>query len=136
MTSDLTLTEFLLARIAEDETYGGRCDCWNGPSWTGDVPPHPHAAPCPARLLLECAAKRRIVEFHESWPVLVEQSPTFDLVGSDLSNLTYRASQQFAWLTEQEYRAKFGDEPPTAPMLAALALVYVDHPDYDEAWRP
>lgn len=41
-------------------------------------------------------------------------------------------------LTEflQEYRAKFGDEPPTTPVLRALAPPYADHPDYRDEWKP
>jgi hypothetical protein len=37
-------------------------------------------------------------------------------------------------MTEQEYRNRFGDGPPTAPMLRALAAVYSDHPDYRAEW--
>ena len=188
----MTLTDFLLARIAEDEAVaraatggswswdhedwsdrdmsGFKNGCVDGQDWGHHGPdlmssePDPEyggqsivisssgydadqvivaeadgrhiARHDPARVLAECEAKRRIVELHELWPVLVERQPTFEPIAGDLQSLTFRASQQIAWLTEQEYRSKFGDEPPTAPMLAALATVYADHPDYDESWRP
>jgi hypothetical protein len=98
----------------------------------------------PARVLAECEAKRRIIEFHQSWPVLVETPPTFDqgnaeghdLALGELSSMTLRLSQRIAWMTEQEYRNRFGSEPPTGPMLRALALPYADHPDYRPEWRP
>ena len=88
----------------------------------------------PERALAELAAKRAIVALHESWPVLVEGKP--ELEASSDADMTMRVSQQMAWLTNQEYRKRFGDEPPTAPMLGALAQVYADHPDYREEWRP
>lgn len=91
----------------------------------------------PARVLADIKAKRRIVELHESWPVLVEQPPTFDPVDtSDPSTFAVRASQQIAWTTQQEYRRIFGGEPPTAPMLRELAAVYADHPDCRREWLP
>ena len=91
----------------------------------------------PARVLAEVEAKRRIVALHEQWPVLVEGPPEVEMGDpTDLGSMAARMAQRVAWLTTQEYRKRFGDEPPTSPMLAALAEVYADHPDYDEAWRP
>ena len=116
----MTLTEFLLARIAEDEAAANVA--------------HRES---PARVLAECEAKRRIVEFHKSWPVLVQTPVTFEPVdGTDPGHYTFRATQQIAWTTEQEYRERFGDEPPAGPVLRHLAAVYADHPDYREEWRP
>jgi len=153
----VTITEFLLARIAEDEAVAREVlaqqqhDVTRSP---GDFPsgydPAKDAelasADGPigytvvmvgvARVLAECEAKRRIVELHQSWPVLVETPPNLEVVTpDDLSTIAVRASKRLAWLTEQEYRARFGTEPPTAPMLRALASVYADHPDFDPAWR-
>jgi hypothetical protein len=51
----MTLTEFLLARIAEDEAWVVTAECGCGDGW----PQRPH---CPDRVALECEAKRRIVE--------------------------------------------------------------------------
>lgn len=133
--STVTITEFLLARIAEDREQATRskADVAAGKqfavfaSWinlTAD------------RMLAECEAKRRIVELHQSWPVLVESEPVFESADpADPNSMTYRMSKQIAWATEQEYRAKFGVEPPTAPMLRTLASVYADHPDFQEGWR-
>jgi len=149
----LTLIEFLLARIAEDEKVAREAvtDGWvvheypyEGTSITGyeredyegalsAVGAHIEAH-SPARVLAECDAKRSILKFHESWPVLAETPPGIVVDPSDLSGMTVRATQQIAWLTTQEYRARFGDEPTTTPILAALALPYRDHPDYDGNW--
>lgn len=154
MTDVDALVEFLNARIADDKrearaAISGQADPENGWGVEGRaVTPHvgiihegvqrAHVAKWnPARVLAECEAKRRIVELHESWPVLVQQQPTFEPIDdADPSRLTIRASQQLAWLTEQEYRDRFGDEPPTAPMIRVLALMYADHPDWREEWRP
>jgi hypothetical protein len=175
----MTLTDFLLARIAEDEAAaraamtvhqrriknlgGGKwgaeyfeplpadtvrrdvvCSIPEGmsspsSSWS-DAPGTAHFKRFdPARVLAQCAAYRRIVELHANWPVLVKRPIEFDpAFGAERSlpdQVAMRVSQQIAWLTQEEYRTRFGDEPPTAPMLRALASVYADHPDFDTAWE-
>lgn len=107
----MTLTEFLLARIAEDEAQAG------GMLETGYQPPahspddRPEFVPdfydpptdsdrrFVARVLVECAAKRRIVGLRDSWP-------------------------------QQSDRDEDSD-----PILRTMATVYADHPDYDQSWR-
>ena len=90
----MTLTEFLLARIAEDEAAalsrlrGHR-----------ELPETERES----RVFAECKAKRRIVEMGEA---IEQQSP--DRGRRDVAGAT----------------------------LQLLALPYVDHPDYDEEWRP
>ena len=119
-TQELTLTDFLLARIAEDEaaaraaegpaqtpwraTYGRQVETARDGylvtpedehSYTTDPPDDVAlhiARHDPARVLAECEAKRRIVQN--------AQDP-----GDDL-------------------------------FVAILALPYADHPDYREEWRP
>jgi hypothetical protein len=135
----MTLTEFLLARIAEDEAgaraatrgpwawshprmdlvesilqletdpdalgeddYGECVACFYGmdhiKSHAPDQADADHIVRWdPSRVLAECEAKRRIVEWCSG--------PT-------------------------------ASEWHELPVLAMLALPYADHPDYDEAWRP
>lgn len=71
----MTLTEFLLARIADDEAR------WLdlGEHDHNDYDPHP--APWP-QLLAECEAKRRIVELHSP-----EEGQHPDFCGHDLREL-------------------------------------------------
>lgn len=88
----VTLTEFLLERIAEDEATTTHIDC----VCEHDV----RQAGCPARILDECEAKRQIVEWHERG----------NSDGYICRNIL-------------------------CPHLAALALVYADHPDYRDEWR-
>jgi hypothetical protein len=55
----LTITEFLLARIADDEEAAGAdpgCECLGVQFGIG------HGPVCPERVLAECEAKRRIVK--------------------------------------------------------------------------
>jgi Family of unknown function (DUF6221) len=122
-----TLDEFLLARIAEDKrratdaaTSCGRADWVVGDAPEGtqaDVAEH-LARHDPARVLAECAAKRRLVlacrdsrldrAFLGSRP---EGLADFTLTPSD--------QHQLAALT-----------------LALLALPYAEHPDYQQGWQP
>lgn len=130
----LTLTDFLLARIAEDESSARAAT--QGP-WTSQgggyvMPPTPWTRGSwersavvrpggyslsqsnadaahivrhdPARVMAECEAKREIVEIHS---------------GRD-GVCTYR----------DEY------DPNGCGTLRALALPYAEHPDYCEEWRP
>lgn len=110
MTNDtqvLTLTDFLLARIAEDEAGAMRrerrtvvdgsgllADAW---SVVGD-----------RRVLAECEAKRRIVGMYVG--------PTEDDEGNPYAVGGYGE----AWLDAIRF----------------LALPYADHPDYNPDWRP
>lgn len=120
----MTVVEFLRARIEEDE--------WEARSRLANLS-LVLAETRWRRQLAECEAKRRILAFHESWPVLVEEEPRFEEVGGGVESLAFRVSQRMAWLTTAKYRARFGVEPPTSPMLEALAAVYSDHPDYAAA---
>ena len=104
----MTLTEFLLARIAEDEESGRHGDCFCG--WCGaDEPGKYRDARCGDRIMAECEAQRRIVE-------------DFTTLDADyrVTHDDTTAARRFQSLVS----------------LAHLALVYSDHPDYDPAWRP
>ena len=143
MTDESTITEFLLARIAEDEavarevrpheylSYRDRSELTRG-----DDRGYATVNATSARVLAECESKRRIVELHQTWPVLVQTEPLIERADiDDPDKFAYRAVQRLQWLTQKEYRTKFGDEPPTAPIIAEMAAVYADHPDYRDEWR-
>lgn len=100
----MTITEFLLARIADDEAeataaHWARCGSMG---WDDSTP-----CDCglPERTLAECEAKRRIVA---------------DRVRIDRS------------ANEDEWSMGYSDANHDA--LRALAAVYADHPDYNPAW--
>lgn len=147
-----SIIEFLEARITEDEdaaTAGisSQEDPENGWGYEGRaLIPHvgiihePVQAEHitrwhPYRVLAECAAKRAIIAQHQAWPVLAEQAPEYSTSDDGLNGISYRVNQQMMWLTEQEYVKKFGEAPPTAPMIRTLAAVYKDHPDYRPEWE-
>jgi len=131
----MTLTDFLLARIAEDEavarsaatqwqdfhgdagypTHGLYLDMGGGDM---DRLPGEHAAHIarhdPARVLAGCAAKRRIIAMSDGGADFEAAMPT----------------RGYA----QPYHSPSADVMTRTRQL--LALPYGDHPDYDEAWRP
>ena len=140
----MTITEFLLARIAEDEAVARyevvhmKADDPNRPTYHdgsmigqyGQVKmskdeyadflratfPTTIETPDP-RLWAECAAKRAIVEKYawaDGYPCATEALA--DRCHDD--GETHNAAMD-AWET-----------------LRILAAVYAGHPDYDEAWRP
>ena len=153
------ITEFILARIAEREAIARAAiddDSGNDEGFAGqyDAMIHPPSGigiaqggfgeaaarmiatfAVPRRVLAECKSYRRIVELHESWPVLIERGSTLEEIADpDPGRIAFRMSRQIAFATQQEYVARFGTEPPTAPMVAALAQIWADHPDFDPAW--
>ena len=125
----MNLTEFLLARIAEDESvarrptpdeyeYGESYMFWQEDA-TDEVQWHTalcglrmgeymEACQCDvrARVLAECEAKRHIVNM---W-----------------------ADPFGGWNAPQAEAARAQKDST----LRLLALPYADHPEYDEAWRP
>jgi hypothetical protein len=122
----MTLTEFLLARIAEDEAKAQEClpfvsegrfiditltrwDNETDESWTKHVRPYD-----PRVSLRECEAKRRIVERH---------TPQWTLGGTAQSCFTCRAKDNSG-----------GWHPAPCPTLLDLVAIYADHPDFDPAW--
>lgn len=123
--------EFYLARLAEDEAAElGQTHIMFR---VGGEQTNHRGSP---RVLADIAAKRKIVELHEQWPTLVESAPKLVRVdASDPDSVAFKMTQQIMWATEQEYRNRFGDEPPTSPIMRALVSVYADHPDFQETWR-
>jgi hypothetical protein len=110
----MTLTDFLLARIAEDEA-GSRDDFGAQAAHRNDCGIHPQgleetACDCdmPQRMLAECEAKRRIVE---GYLLRCEQG--------------------------QDPRGEVFGYHATGMLIAVklLAAVHADHPDYQEEWR-
>lgn len=90
----------------------------------------------PARVLAQCQRDRRIIELHDQWPVLVETPPTLEPVDpTDINSMAIRVTQQIAWQTEQQYRERFGTEPPTSQIIAAMLEVYADRDDFPEEWK-
>lgn len=114
----MTLTEFLLARIAEDEADAQasirdlvrwkREQRANGPDGSQGrivITRLFDTASDPSRVLAECEAKRQIVR---AWPIGVADSASHAV----------------------------GARAMKSHVLHLLALPYADHPDYREEWKP
>lgn len=125
----MTLTEFLLARIDDDEGVITSTlkvsdePASSGHEWTTGYDSrygvfYPEVAMSTARALSECEAKRRIIKPH-------------------VPDTCYDQGDECAECSFHEMYEGFNDysEPWPCPTLRALAAVYQDHPDYDEAWR-
>lgn len=100
----LTLTEFLLARIAEDE-QDAECVLWD--NGQGNVESYE------SRVLAECDAKRRIVEEWRRAESLIDTLTQADQPDVDEWEAQSRALEV---------------------VLRTIAAVYADHPDYNEEW--
>lgn len=116
----MTLTEFLQARIAEDEKAGARAEWDDGGmcQWMDGW----HQTP--EQVEAECEAKRRIVELHECIddrdayphvPLYCNPCQTVDGYGCEA------IGDRGVW--------------PCGTMKA-LAAIYADHPDFREEWAP
>jgi len=139
----MTLTEFLLDRIAEDERSLPCINCRrpvepDGPRELGEfghvaaadprsdfwdnVCPDPTPVP---RALAECEAKRRIVEMFED-----------ECKRRDIYNRAYDNGQL---TTNQDLRSRLASNAHCRGLeeaMLALAQVYADHSDFREEWRP
>lgn len=128
----MTLTQFLLARIAEDEAIANetRPDEYIDPEmatdsrdssaiWCADARVPAFVAITSGRVLAECAVKREIIKSGGLAPDAVDR-----------------------WLGHShEWPLKDQLDVPQrviiyALVLSNLALPYSDHPDYEETWRP
>ena len=126
----MTLTEFLLARIAEDEAAARECDEMYPPDEPFGLEfDHDHQARwTPGRVLAECEAKRRIVAEHEM--TTIRETTT--------AKGTYYWPAYCRRCTMDGEYADISREPREEPCvtLLALALPYADPPDYRDEWRP
>lgn len=147
----MTITEFLLARIAEDETcphckhpvaqhIGRWCRTTTGAVTKAGTERICccEGADAGSRLLAECEAKRRIVEretsrrimhWHVPWDKVVYSGGRTELHGAAGAVLAKGEDAQL--LVEQH-----SDPITDTPVLRYLAAVYADHSEYREEWRP
>lgn len=131
LAPDMTpqLDEFVMARIAEDKRIAtdaagasGRED-WTPEDVPGDSGLAGPAAELvarydPARVLAECAAKRKLVL------ACMEARPDLAFLGT-----RPRGMADFPL-------SPSGPHQLAALTLAVLAMPYADHPDYHAEWRP
>ena len=136
----MTITEFLLARIAEDEDVARVFDDvkprYYEVSGMEPSPEYVTVYVSPARVLAECAAKRAIIDDHAA----TDHSYREDVYVGDDVYLTpsLPACRQCTTSTDTARITSSWDvaDRIIAPCdtVRALAAVYADHPDYDTAW--
>lgn len=115
----MTLTEWLLEQVAEDERLASDEvlrlageSFVASPFYLGDAPGNP------ARVLAECAAKRQIIELH--------------LAG-------HRPGDDRCWYCQSDCRVEHGEAMATwetwpCPTLRIMASVYADRPGFQPEW--
>jgi len=151
----MELTEFLLARIGEDEDRAKRAAFGWGATWSvvtdefedwstvhadgkrdmvgcedGDVTEH-IARHDPARVLAECQAKRRIAGLHhrEIW-----HQPASTINDPKTGRPFVEESDHLGGCTICAGDSSYADWP--CDTLKALTAIYADHPDCDPGWKP
>ena len=104
----MTITEFLLARIAEDEATVGTPDTHDervkGIDWAEVGASSEVLIIGEGRVWAECQAKRAIIRWAQQWPL--------------------RPSSAGEGIAAED------------TLLRHLAAVYADHPDYQQEWKP
>jgi hypothetical protein len=119
----MTLTEFVLARIAEDEQRAR-------------IAQHDDEA----RTLAYCAAVRAIIDEHEIMPWRLSRTGYVQDHDGRRWAQYYNGGCCGRCTAGGEYGgniAEFEDaEPDYCETLRALGTIYADHPDYHEEWRP
>jgi hypothetical protein len=123
----IDLTEFLLARIAEDEAVAREAATWDDGMyffpWQAHIPqagyfnseqPYGAVEFSAARVLAECEAKRRIVAMLDESLDFTEAMPT-----PGYARAYHSPSLDVLVRVEQ-----------------ILALPYAQHPDYRQEWTP
>lgn len=83
----------------------------------------------------EVAFKQTILFCHEKWPILVESLPEIDIKSDNIDSFVVEASKRLHIMTQNEYVKKFGDVPPTAPIIDAMLELYSDYPGFNPEWR-
>lgn len=113
-TQTTTLTDFLLARLAEDEAAANTA---HRESMRG------HAGPGFARSRVAWAAQAEGVRGYD---LIERMTPARVLAEVEAKR---RIVNRFAWAHD------IGGTEEQATMID-LASAYADHPDYNESWRP
>lgn len=85
--------------------------------------------------LADVEAKRKILDLHDDWAVLLETPPVMEMQPHQPGDQwVAHFTQQIDWVTTQQYRHRFGDDPPTSPIIRALLQPYAWRDDFDPAW--
>ena len=120
----MTLTEFLLARIAEDEAAAQNARNHSQMAHDYERDNYGFLWVKTTRVLAECETKRLIVGQH---PTSTEWDEGINSCMTCQWDIDCDAPKH-------DHQRGFGRFP--CPTLRILALPYADHPDHQEDWRP
>lgn len=72
----------------------------------------------------------------EVWPVLTQEPPELQTVRTvdDFNTVAYQMRQNIEWHTRDSYVKRFGTDPPTNPIVLALARIWKTHDNFQLAW--
>lgn len=157
----MTLTEFLLARIAEDESFASAAigdepgadktpgDWWakdeHSMVYAGDWVPVVETAERSIPngdgdgvITWRVTAPLDHIARHDPTRVLAECEAKRRILEMHTPDSTWDGGEECAQCSFHEAYEGFNDvsEPFPCTTLRVLAAVCADHPDYDEAWRP
>ena len=122
----MTLTEFLLARIAEDEAVAERGGFHNGKgTFANDN--YGCLLVQPSRVLAECEAKRAIIALHEIEVEKVSLAPFDQTTGEPVPPEFDVTCNLCGWVSDNPISG--------CDTQRALALPYADHEDYRDEWK-
>jgi hypothetical protein len=135
-SGEVSLAEFLLARVAEDAAAGERAVVWptpNGLAWIG---PTQESATLLAisgqRLLAECDAKRRIVEDALFAVRVARRRPGWTLPDADID----AEGQAYRRGVENQRAQELPDVlDRTERLFRLLAVPYAGHADFRPGWK-
>ena len=130
----MTLTEFLLARIAEDEAVAQKA---GGDEWE-------YAACCGAMQIqtvrvdgtLGYEQHRAITRDYEGLSDSVEEDAGPHVARHDPARVLAECKAKRRIVERYAFLAEYGDDGDARWVLPLLALPYADHPDFQEEWRP
>jgi hypothetical protein len=78
-----------------------------------------------------------IVKVHDAiWPILTQEPPELQKVEtvSDFHTVAYQMRQNIEWHTRDSYVKRFGQDPPTNPIVLSLARIWKTHDNFQPAW--
>ena len=116
----MTITEFLEARITEDEVAATLRECHREDcGWIPDEAGYSYPCNCgvPERMAAECKAKRAISKQHE---------------------IDLHSSEPYCDTCAEWWACELGEGPPPVkypcPTIRIITAVYAGHPDYRQEW--
>lgn len=82
-------------------------------------------------------AMLEILKIHDAtWQVLVQEPLALQKIETvaDFNTVSYQLRQNIEWHTRDSYIKRFGQDPPTNPIVLNLARIWKAHSDFQDKW--